>query len=150
MLRYRQINSRFFTDTFFVTKRAKSTHGNTFMQFFVSDKDFVFVVPMKSKGGFPSALKVFAKDIGVSTTLILDPYREQTSWKVRKFCNYIGTILRMLEKHIQWANLAELYIGITKEAIRKDMQESDSPLILWDYCAERRARIKNLTARNLF
>ena len=76
MLRYRQINSHFFTDTFFVTKQAKSIRGNTCMQLFVSDEGFVFVVPMKSKGEFPSALKCFAKEIGVPTTLILDPSRE--------------------------------------------------------------------------
>ena len=76
MLRYRQINSHLFTDTLFVTKRAKSTRGNTCMQLFVSDEGFVFVVPMKSKGEFPSALKCFAKEIGVPTTLILDPSRE--------------------------------------------------------------------------
>ena len=56
----------------------------------------------------------------------------------------------MLKEHTQWDNLDELYIGLTNEAVRKDMQESDSPLVLWDYCAERRARINNLTARNLF
>ena len=56
----------------------------------------------------------------------------------------------MLEEHNQWANLVELYIGLTREAIRKDMQKSDILLIIWDYCAERRARIKNLTTRNLF
>ena len=27
---------------------------------------------------------------------------------------------------------------------------TNSPLVLWDYCAERKARIHNLTARNLF
>ena len=47
MLRYQRINSHFFTDTFFVTKQAKSTRGNICMQLFVSDKGFVFVVPMK-------------------------------------------------------------------------------------------------------
>ena len=30
------------------------------------------------------------------------------------------------------------------------MKESDCPLALWDYCVERRARINNLTAKNLF
>ena len=79
MLRYRRINSHFFTDTLFVTKRSKSTRGDTCMQLFVSDKGFVFVVPMKSKGEFPSALKLFTKEIGVPTTLILDPSREPTS-----------------------------------------------------------------------
>ena len=56
----------------------------------------------------------------------------------------------MIEEHTQWDNLAELYIGIKKEAIRKYMQESDSPLVIGDYCAKRRAIINNLTARNLF
>ena len=150
MLRYRRINSHFFTDTFFVTKKAKSTRGNTCMQLFVSDKGFVYVVPMKSKGEFPKALKMFAKEIGVPLALILDPSGEQSSNKVKQFCHEIGTTLRHLEESTQWANLAELYIGLTKESIRKDMQESDSPIVLWDYCAERRARINNLTARNLF
>ena len=56
----------------------------------------------------------------------------------------------MLEEHTQWANLSELYIWITKEAVRKDIRKSNSPLVLWDYCAKRRAIINNLTARNLF
>ena len=43
-----------------------------------------------------------------------------------------------------------MYIGLIKESIRKDMKESDCPLVMWGYCAERRARINNLTARNLF
>ena len=42
------------------------------------------------------------------------------------------------------------YIGIIKEAVRKDMKESDCPLVLWDYCVERRAQINNLTAKDLF
>ena len=30
------------------------------------------------------------------------------------------------------------------------MKDSDCPLVLWDYCVERRARINNLTAKDLF
>jgi len=33
MLRYQRINSHFFTDSLFMIKKAKSTHGNTYMQF---------------------------------------------------------------------------------------------------------------------
>jgi len=150
MLRYRRIICYFFTDTFFVTKKGKSTSGNTCMQLFVSDKGFVYVVPMKSKGKFPNALKMFAKEIGIPLALIFDPTGEQSSNKVKQFCHEIGTTLRHLEEHTQWANLAELYIGLTKESVRKDMRESDSPIVVWDYCAERRARIKNMTARKLF
>ena len=72
---------------------------------------------MKSKGEFPSALKMFAQEVGVLVALILDPSGEQTSNKVRKCCQEIGTTLWRLEEHTQWANLAELYIGLTKEAI---------------------------------
>ena len=150
MLRYRRINTHFFTDTFFVTKKAKSSRGNTCMQLFVSDKGFVFVVPMKSKSEFVSALKLFAKEIGAPEALVCDPSGEQTSKKSKQFCHQIGTTLRILEEHTQWANRAELYIGLFKESVRKDMKSSDSPLVFWDYCAERRARIHNLTARNLF
>ena len=45
----------------------------------------------------------------------------------------------MLEENTPWANRAELYIGLLKEAVA-----------FWDYCAERRARINNMTAKNLF
>ena len=58
--------------------------------------------------------------------------------------------LKNLEKATQWGNLAELYIGLLKEAVCKDMKESDSPLRFWDYCAERRVLINNLISKNLF
>ena len=58
--------------------------------------------------------------------------------------------LKFLERRTQWANLAELYIGLLKKAVRKDMKASDSPLKFWDYCAERRVLINNLTSKDLF
>lgn len=64
--------------------------------------------------------------------------------------NDIGTTLRVLEENTPWSNKAELYIGIIKEAVRKDMKESNCPLVLWDYCLERRVRINNLTAKDRF
>ena len=120
------------------------------MQIFVSDKGFVHVVPMESKKDFPSALRSFAKEVGVPDAIIVDPAGEQTSKEVRRYCHKIGTTLRLLEEHTQWANRAELYIGLFKEAVRKDMHDSNCPLILWDYCAERRARIHNLTAIKVY
>ena len=150
MLRYKRLSTHFFSDTFFVTKKAKSTRGNTCMQMYISDKGFVFVVPMKSKGEFIHSLKLFAKEIGVLEALVVDPSGEQTSTKVKLFCQSIGTTLRRLEEGTQWANRAELYIGLFKESVRKDLRESNSPLVLWDYASERRTRIHNLTPRNLF
>ena len=46
MLRYKRIESQFYTDTFFVTGKGKSTRGNTCAQLFVSDKGFVAIYPM--------------------------------------------------------------------------------------------------------
>ena len=43
-----------------------------------------------------------------------------------------------------------MYVGLIKEPIRKDLKDKDSPLVFWDYCAERRQLINNLTATNLF
>jgi hypothetical protein len=41
-------------------------------------------------------------------------------------------------------------IGLMKEVTRKDMRLSGSPLVLWDYCMERRALIFQITAKKLF
>ena len=150
MLRYKRINSQFFTDTFFAAGCKKTTRGNTCAQMFVSDKGFVAIYPMKSKGDFPDALHMFCKEVGVPVTMVVDPSGEQTSKKVKKFCHQVGTSLRILEESTQWANRAELYIGIFKEAIRKDLHRTNSPMCLWDYCAERRMRIHNVTPRDLF
>ena len=151
MLRYRRIHQHFFMDTFFATtKGCKSTRGHTCMQIFVTDKGFVYVVPMRSKKEVPQAIKAFAKELGAPDAIVCDAAREQTSHELRSFCNKIGTTLRVLEENTPWANRAELYIGLIKEAVRRDMHKSACPLVLWDYCVERRARINNLTAKDLF
>jgi hypothetical protein len=67
MLRYKGIGQYFFMDTFFATKAAgKSTRGHTCCQLFVTDKGFVYVVPMRSKGEVLAAVKQFAKEIGMT------------------------------------------------------------------------------------
>ena len=150
MLRYKRINSVFFTDTFFVTAAGKSTRGNKCAQLFVSDKGYVALYPMKSKLEFPSALKQFCKEVGVPETLVCDPSGEQSSARVKNFCNQVGLTLRFIEEATQWANRAELYIGQFKESIRQDIRKSNSPMCLWDYCGERRMLIHNVTPKNLF
>ena len=75
-----------------------------------------------------------------------DIFGKQMSSEDKKFCNDIGTTLRAFEEGTPWSNKDELHIGLIKEAVRKDMDESNSPLCFWDYCVERRAKINNLTA----
>jgi hypothetical protein len=108
------------------------------------------VVPLKSKSEVLPAVKQFAKEIGAPDAIISDAAGEQSSQALRKFCSKIGTILRYLEEGTPWANKAELYIGLIKEAVRKNMKASNCPLAFWDYCAERRSRINNLTAKDSF
>ena len=80
------------------------------MQLLVSDKGYVFVVPMKSANEFPKALRMFAKEVGVPLYIIADPHPSQKSKEFMQFCHQIGTTLRLLEESTQWANQSELYI----------------------------------------
>jgi hypothetical protein len=114
---------------------------------FVTDKGFVYVVPMKRKGEVLLAMEQFAKEIGAPDAFVADMSGEQMSKEVKAFCNEIGSTLRALEEGTPWANKADLYIGLLKEAVRKDMKDLNSPMVFWDYCIERRARIHNLTAK---
>ena len=114
MLRYRRIKSQIFTDTFFVTAKAKSTRGYTHMQIFVSDRGFVKFYPMKSLTEYPSSLQKFAKEVGAPDILVANPNKSHASKEVMDFCNKIGTILRLLEQKTQWENRAELYVGLMK------------------------------------
>ena len=118
MLRYKQIGQFLFMDTFFATSKAgKLSIGNTCCQIFISDKSFVFDVPIKIKSGVPLSLNLFAKEIGAPDAIICDATGDQKSKEVQKFCHQIGTTLRYLEESTPWANISELYIGIIKESI---------------------------------
>ena len=82
--------------------------------------------------------------------MVADPHPSQTKKSVRRFCDQVGMTLRLLEKHTQWANRTELYIGLLKEAVRNDMRASNASMVLWDYCIQRRATIHNATPKKLF
>ena len=149
MLRYKRIQSTFYTDTMFANEH-KSVRQYTCCQLFVSDKGFVAVYPMQSQNEFSTALHWFCKQVGVPVELIVDGHKAQTSSEVKTFCHQVGTTLRILETGTPWANRAELYIGLLKEAVRRDMRNSNSPMSLWCYCIERRAKIHNAVPRPLF
>jgi hypothetical protein len=62
MLQYKIIKEFFFMDTFYATKKAgKSSRGNSCCQLFVTDKGFIYVVPMRKKSELLQAVKKFAK-----------------------------------------------------------------------------------------
>ncbi len=117
-------------DTLFVTGAAKSLRGNICAQLFISDRGFAAFFPMKKQQDSFLAIKLFAKDVGAPEVLVCDPHLAQIKCEVREFCTQIGTMLKVLEAETQWANRAKLYIGLMKEATRKDMRSSGSPLVL--------------------
>ncbi len=70
--------------------------------------------------------------MGAPDVLVCYPHPTHKQRKVKEFCTQIGTTLKVLEAQTQLANQAELYIGLIKEATRKDMRASGLPLVLWD------------------
>jgi hypothetical protein len=105
---------------------------------------------MRSQAQFNDALHWFCKQVGVARTLVMDGHKAQVNLETKKFCNEVGTILRKLEVGTPWANQAELYIGLLKEATRKDLRRSNAPMALWDYCIEQHALIHNAIPWKLF
>ena len=105
---------------------------------------------MKDRNKVPKALKEFIKEIGVPVALIFDISGGKMSGGINKLAGNMDLTLRMQERMTQSENLAKLYIGLMKEMVQKDMKDSDSPLKFWNFCAIRRARIHNLTAKDLF
>ena len=100
------------------------------MHIFVSDMGCVYVATMKSVSEFPKALKMFAKEVGVSDAIIADSHKCKKSKEVKLFCHKIGITLRILEGSTQWYNKAELYVKFFKEVARKDMIDENLPLVL--------------------
>ena len=76
---------------------------------------------------------------------MVDAHQAQTSNKIQRLYDQVCTTPCILEKGTPWTNRAELYIDLLKEAVRKDMRESNSPMVLWNYAIEQRAAIHNLS-----
>jgi hypothetical protein len=92
-VRYCHIKSCFYTDTLFVTGKAKSSQGNICAQLFVSDKGYVAIYPMKNQREYFLALKQFAKDVGAPDMLVCNPHPTYRQSNVKEFCTQIGTTL---------------------------------------------------------
>ena len=105
---------------------------------------------MTSTSEFLDAVKIFCKEVGAPNALIVDPQSSQRSKEVKQFLNKVGTTLRILEESTQHANCDELYIGLLKRSVTKDMKETNSPMRLWCFVVERRPSIMTMSANNLF
>ena len=73
ILRYKRIQTHFFMDTFQVTAKAISQQKNRYIQLLISDTGYMFMYPIKLKTEIVNAVKAFAKQISLPTSLMLDP-----------------------------------------------------------------------------
>ena len=87
----------------------------------------MYVYPMKAKTEIIDAVKAFAKEIGVPTALILYPSGEQRAKELNKVTKEMCYPLRYFERATQLGNLTELYIGLLKQAVQKDIEKLRQP-----------------------
>ena len=72
-------------DTFFATKKSgKLSRAHTCCQLFVTDKGFIYVVPMRTKSEALQAVKQFAKENGAPDAIICDMSRERNWYHVAR------------------------------------------------------------------
>ena len=76
-----------------------SSRGNTCAQLFVTDKRYVYIVPMTKEADLLQALKQFVKIIGVPDDIVCDAAKAQKSKVVKHYCNDISTTLKVLERN---------------------------------------------------
>ena len=86
----RQLNTRFYTDTFFSTVKSKA--GNDCVQLFVNDLRFMYTVCMRAKGEAPYALRSFIDDVGVPDEMISDNAKEETSKLWNHLVDYVVSL----------------------------------------------------------
>jgi len=94
------------------------------------------------------ALKKYFKEIGVPERLICDRATEQVKGDSNKLCHDAGCTVVELEKNTPASNRAERTIKILKDETKNDLFKSNSPMILWEYALERRAKIICSTPRS--
>ena len=149
MLRYKRLDAPIFMDTMYASKRAgKSFRGFTCVQVFASEFGWVRADPMRLESDLHKSLKSLFKEVGVPSKLIADGARAQVQGRSRQICEEAHCKLIELEKNTPASNRAERYIQLLKNGSKTDMIRANSPMIFWDFCIERRARIENALAKN--
>ena len=92
----------------------------------------VFVVHMENTSGMNIALAIkrYFKENGVPLHLICDQAREKVKGDSIIFCHDSGCTIIELEKGTPAANRAERNIKILKDGTKKDMFNTNSPIVL--------------------
>ena len=129
-VRYKHLDTVLFMDTMFASKRVgKSYRDFTCVQVYASEFGWVKADPMKREKDIHASLKSLFKEIGVPRKLIVDGARAQVKGKARENCDLASCKIIELEKGTPSSNRAERYIRILKDTSKRDMNESDCPVI---------------------
>ena len=93
--------------------------------------------------------KIF-KEIGVPPCIICDSAPNQIQGEARKLCNLCSCTIKSLEKGTPSSNRAECCVGLVKSNVKKNLKMTNSPLVLWNYCVERRCKILSASTRDIY
>ena len=106
--------------------------------------------PMKLRSELLLVLKSVFKEDGVPEKMICDGATEQVSGEAARLCKLAYCTIQQLERVTPWSNREEGNVGIVKSEIMLDLKESNCPMVLWCYAAERRGRILASTSKNIY
>ena len=147
--RYKQLGGylgMFASDTFH--SKVTSIRGNNYCQLFCNRGNYVEVYPMKSKAHAHHTLDRFLHEVGIPIELLTDGAKELIVADWGNLCRKHRIHQVTTEPHSPWQNPAELSGGIIKRQVRQAMITTNTPVRLWDYCWEYKARIRSRTASN--
>ena len=81
---------------FYLRDSWKLSNGNTCCRLFVTDKGFMYVVPIKPKKEVIQAVKQFPKEIGAPDATVSDAAPDQKSQALQNICTDMSTTLIVL------------------------------------------------------
>ena len=148
MLRYTRLSCDMFMDTYHSS--VTSIRGYKHAQLFVTDFNFIHIENMQRRSELPKALKHMFKTVGVPDSIVADGAREQVKGESLKLCHQVSCNLKQLERGTPWSNRAELWIGLVKKAIVRELKATGAPMKLWCYLGEWFCKVNNSLAREIY
>lgn len=146
-LRYNNLNCRFNSDTFF--SNVTSILGNTCAQLFITEFGYGKLTPMKMKSEAGYALKELIQDVGIPKEIHSDGAKELTAGIWKQTCRETDIKVTQTEKGSPWQNRTEVEIRELKKHVRRFMDRTSCPLVLWDFCCLYTIELRNRIARPL-
>jgi hypothetical protein len=146
MLNIKRLRTRMYTDTLF--SRVISINGNKCAQIYCN-KNYIKIIPMKSKSEAGNSLQEFIEDIGIPNEIIADGAAELTgpATEFMKNIRHYHIHLRHTEPHTPRQNFAERMIGEVKRKWKQRMVTRSVPNRLWDYGLVYESEIMSRTAK---